>query len=280
MITGLACGASPDSSRKDTVRYESISLPNTQVRHLHSNITNIDYKLYINIPAGYYHTKNKPYPALYLLDADYSFPLAKQSLEHLSDRGRINDVLLVGIGYDGPNRYRLHRTRDYTISKTLTGGYTPDIQKKSGGARKFLSFIKEELIPYIESEFYVTSSRGIAGHSFGGLFAAYSFIKEPTIFQKYIIISPSLWYDNEKILKLVSRKTNFNQKQPHRIFMAIGDKENNGSFKMIDEQKSFIKSIGEKKHSNLTLLSQVFEGFDHDTIVPAAISKGLVELYG
>ena len=280
LILSPSLYANTEQSGKETIRYESISLPNTQIRHLHSYITDIDYKLYINIPASYYTSRSKKFPVLYLLDADYSFPIAKQASEHLSARGRIDEVLIVGIAYDGPNKYRLHRTRDYTISHTLAGGYTSELQKHSGGANKFLQFIKQELVPYIESSFPVTTSRGIVGHSLGGLFASYSLVQDPDVFSKYIIISASLWYDNEKLLKIADDKNNFNQYTKLQVYMAIGGKENGGNYRMIDEQNCFLELINKKQHRNLTATSQIFENFDHDMIVPAAISRGLVVLYG
>jgi len=267
-------------SGRDTIRYESLTLANTQVHHLHSAINGINYKIYINIPASYYNGKNKKYPVLYILDADYSFPIAKQVSEHLSDRNRIEEVLLVGIAYDGPNKYRLHRTRDYTISHTKSGGYTPDIQKHSGGAEKFAAFIKKELVPYIENSFSVNGSRGLLGHSFGGLFATYCLINKPELFDKHIIISASFWYDNELLLKELKAKNNLNYDKPHTVYIAIGSEENGGNYRMIDEQNEFLKIFNQHSHQNLTVISQVFQHFDHDMIVPAAISRGLKALYG
>ena len=280
LVISTLATAKVDSSGRDTIRHESTSLPNTQIRHLHSENTGVDYKLYINIPASYYNSENKKYPVLYLLDADYSFLLAKQASEHLSDRNRIDEVLLVGIAYDGPNQYRLHRTRDYTISHTLVGGYTPEMQKQSGGAKKFTAFIKNELVPYIAFTFPVNDSRGLVGHSLGGLYATYTLINEPELFDKHIIISASLWYDNEKLLKQASQKNDFNYEKSHTVFMAIGGEENGGNYRMIDEQNNFLKIVSQKENKNLKMVSQVLDHFDHDMIVPAAISRGLMVLYG
>ncbi len=62
--------------------------------------------------------------------------------------------------------------------------------------------------------------------------------------------------------------------------MAIGGKENAGNYRMIDEQNEFLGILNHKQHLNLNTNSQVFDYFDHDMIVPAAISRGLVDLYG
>ena len=267
------------ASGRDTIRYTAMTLSNTQIHHIHSNENGVDYKLYINIPATYNSNIKKNYPVLYLLDADYSFPIAKQVSEHMSDRNDIEEIILVGIAYDGPNHYRLHRTRDYTISSTKVGGYSEQIQKYSGGSKKFTNFIQRELIPYIKSCFPVNNSRGIVGHSLGGLFATNILIDNPELFDKYIIISASFWYDDEILLKKAAAKENFNYKDPLHMYIAIGGEENGGDYKMLDEQNEFLKIIAQKDHKNFTITHQVFEKFDHNMIVPAAITRGLKVLY-
>lgn len=72
---------------------KTVELSNTLTQNLKSNINQVNYKLYISLPNDYFSTTNK-YPVVFLLDADYSFALAKQIGEHLSDRNRIQKVFL------------------------------------------------------------------------------------------------------------------------------------------------------------------------------------------
>jgi len=257
-------------------RYSNLVLPDTQVRYIKSKINNISYKLYINLPANYY-TSNTKYPVIFLLDADYSFPIAKQIVEHLSDRDRIQDILIVGIAYDGPLEYKMNRTRDYTPVHIKDGGYGPEYQKASGGAKKFAGFIRSELIPYIDKNFHVNKNRTLVGHSFGGLFATWLSFYAPNIFSNYIIVSPSLWYDKHYMFSL-QRKTNSHHTKSHnKLFFGIGNKENGGMYKMVTDLRQFVENQKTQDKKDLKFI--IFPYQDHDTIFPTALSQGLMFIY-
>ncbi len=268
-----------DSHAKEIERYDAIVLSNTQMHKIHSKLNGHDYKIYVNLPASFFSdNKKKSYPTVYLLDADYSFALTKQVAEHLMDRDRIKEFIIVGVAYDGPLKYRLNRTRDYTPSRVLDGGYGPEFQKHSGGADKFYDFLNNELIPYINKKFPVNEDRTIVGHSYGGLFASYGLLHYPSVFNKAIIVSPSLWYDNELILKQAISKNNFNYPVLHKIYFAVGEHENL-HYKMVNELKRFSEIIQNKPHKNLEFDIDITTNLDHDTIFPTALTKGLVYLF-
>lgn len=248
-------------------------LPSTEVRYLKSKVNGINYKIYINIPASYHHS-NKNYPAMYVLDANYSFPLAKQIVEHLNERNRIEDVFIIGIAYDGPPNYKLNRTRDYTPTFVKKGGYGPEYQKASGGAKLFKQFIHQELIPYLNKHFRLNQKRTLVGHSFGGLFATWLLLEPSADFQNYIIVSPSLWYDNKFLL---------NAKIPKNLkgkaFFAIGENENDRGDKMVDDLNHFVERLKEEKHLDLSITHYIFNSEDHDTVFPAALGRGIKFIY-
>lgn len=245
--------------------------------HLKSNFNHISYNLYIYLPKNYKKT-SKHYPVIYLLDADYSFLLAKQIIEHLSERKRIEQYIIVGIAYDNLHDYKKNRTRDYTPTYTLEGGYSLETQKLSGGAEKFYQFINNELKPYINNHYSVNGKNTLVGHSFGGLFGMFLLINHPQTFQNYIIVSPSLWYDREFILKQAIKKTNFNLTQPTYINFFIGEMENGGEHKMIDEVKQINQLLHRKSHKNLWSSLAVISKMDHDTVFPTALTLGIIKM--
>ena len=71
----------------------------------------------------------------------------------------------------------------------------------TGGSEKFTAFIDKELQPYIEKTYKASATRTLIGESLGGLLAAEILLKRPSLFDKYIIIAPSLWWDNGSLLK-------------------------------------------------------------------------------
>ena len=255
-----------------------VILPHTLVITRHSQSNKVLYNIYISLPKNYY-SESRNYPIIYLLDADYSFALTKQISEHLSDRNRIKESIIIGIAYANHNEYKKNRTRDYTPSNTLTGGYGISYQKYSGGAEKFYQFIHLELFPYIKNHYKVNNNTTFVGHSFGGLFGVYLLTNHPDAFNHYIIVSPSLWYDNQLILKRVKNKPDFNLKQVTKAYFLIGEQENKGDYRMVDDLQSLNTYITKKSHINLETILSIINGMDHDTVFPTALTQGLMKIY-
>jgi predicted alpha/beta superfamily hydrolase len=78
--------------------------------------------------------------------------------------------------------------------------------KTSGGNENFFQFIREEIMPYIESHYRTQPFKIFAGHSFGGITTINCLLAHPDMFNAYIAISPSFWWDREYLLKFADRK--------------------------------------------------------------------------
>lgn len=267
--------------RKEFERFESYALPNTQIRKIHSEFTKQNYRIYVNIPSTYFDNPSKQYPSLFMLDADYSFALAKQTSEHLSDRNHVPEMFVFGIAYDGPLNYRMNRTRDYTPTHVPDGGYGPEFQKQSGGGPAFAQFLEEELVPYLQKEFRISNQRVLVGHSYGGLFTSWMMVTRPSVFSGYISVSPSLWYDNGKIFDLINKGQSKNLTRTSVCaFFGIGAKENSGDHRMVDNMNRFVKSLREGDRGSGAIGSFVFADENHDTVFPAALTRGIMHVFG
>jgi predicted alpha/beta superfamily hydrolase len=143
---------------------------------------------WIHTPFKYKSGKDA-YPVLILQDPESEFTLAAAAVDMLSDSGRIPPMIVVGIK-------NTNRNRDMTPSRPAKafGG-------SAGGADKFLAFIADELLPTIDRTYRTRPYRVLVGHSFGGLFAVYALMNRPDVFQGYIAISPSLWWDDQALVK-------------------------------------------------------------------------------
>jgi predicted alpha/beta superfamily hydrolase len=95
------------------------------------------------------------------------------------------------------------RTRDLTPSNALIYSDMPDnnFYKTSGGGEKFTSFIEKELIPHVDSLYPTAPYRLLIEHSFGGLFCVNTLLNHAELFNGYIVIDPSMDWDNMKLLK-------------------------------------------------------------------------------
>lgn len=266
-------------NKVDTLR--AYTLPHTEVRSFYSQRVGAPYVLYISVPRGY-RESTKTYPVVFTLDADYAFALAHNIVEHFVNRGNLPEMIVVSIAYEGASQnipnYRRWRTRDYTPTYTLEGGYGPEFQKYSGGGENFRAFIEEELLPFLQTQYRLKpNDRTLVGHSYGGLFGTYILLTRPDLFQRYILVSPSLWYDNKMIFAVESAYANRHQALPARVFFAIGDHENQPGIgrSMIDDLQELARRLRARNYQGLVLNNQVFPDETHNSIFPAALTRGL-----
>jgi predicted alpha/beta superfamily hydrolase len=151
--------------------------------------------LNIYLPEGYNKNDTTNYPVTYLLDGsadeDFIHVAGLFQFNNFSWINRVPKSIVVGIA-------TVDRRRDFTYPTTI------EKDKKSfptaGHSDNFIAFIKKELQPFIEKKYKANTAKTIIGQSLGGLVATEILIKNPTLFNKYIIVSPSLWWDNGSLL--------------------------------------------------------------------------------
>lgn len=269
IYTNVSC----QNKNKESI--EPYTLQNTEQRFLKSKSNGVDYKLYISYPESYKDSTLKKYPVLYLLDADYSFAIAKNIVDHLAQRSHLQEIIIVGIAYAGENKYRMHRTRDYTPTNSEELGVSfQEIQNKySGGGKLFSKFIEHELIPYIDKELRTTNFRAITGHSYGGLFSCWTLLSKPNLFNGYIVVSPSLWYDDKLMFKITDKLSE--NKHKIKAYFTVGDREVNNQWNMPKDLKQFVEKLRTKKINNLNIKFEIGENETHNSIFPSAMSNGL-----
>jgi hypothetical protein len=268
----MACMAPSGAPAQET--FPPVALPRTEVRALPSREVDAQYKLYVSLPRDY-ETADRDYPVVLLLDADYSFAIARNVGEHLSDRGDLPEAILVGIAYGGPEAYRMNRTRDYTPTHVPSGGYGPSYQAVSGGGPKFRAFIAHELIPFLEREYRVSSRRILVGHSYGGLFATWVALTEPDLFSGYVIVSPSLWYDDGLVFRVEAAAAGSRSNWPARAYLTVGDREINRQHDMVADLRRLASTLENRHYSDLHLRWKVAEGETHNSVFPGGLSDGL-----
>ena len=166
------------------------SQPGTRALTLQSKILKQPRLLSISKPDGYDSGTDR-YPVLYLLDAESSFESTAAIVHTLADDEFIPEMIVVGINSGD----RALRTRDLTTpsQSEIDNRFSPG----NGGADTFLSFISEELVPYIDQNYRTRSYRVLVGSSLGGLFAIHALLTKPKLFNGYIAIDPTVGWNNE-----------------------------------------------------------------------------------
>ena len=182
---------------------------------INSLYTRHTYDITVQLPEDYNYT-SKNYATMYVLDAKQDDASVGGICNKESKEIDTPNVIVVGLRY----RETDFRDTDYTPTKTAYG---------KGGSEGFMNFMKKELIPKIQMGYKadtLRTNRIIIGHSFGGLFGAYAFTKHNEVFGNYLLLSPSLFYDNSVILKYEQQERGNNLKSAQLVYIGLGGVEN------------------------------------------------------
>jgi uncharacterized protein len=233
--------------------------------------------LNIYLPEGYKPDDTAKYPVIYLLDgsADEDF-IHIVGLVQFNSFEWINQVpksIVVGIA-------TVDRRRDFTFPTTIQ-----EDKKRfptAGHSDKFISFIEKELQPFIESKYKTDNDKTIIGQSLGGLFATEILLKKPTLFNKYIIISPSLWWDNGSLLNLNATLLTKKFAQQIGVYIGVG-KEGLTPTEIPRVMEVDANLLTEKmkgvKSKNVKVFFDYLPQENHATIMHQAVSNSFRFLY-
>lgn len=246
-------------------QFPRVDIPGSEVRKLTSSIVaGQEYELQILLPGGHKNS-NKKYPVVYLMDSQWDFPLVKSLYgEHYFD-GFIPQLIIVGVTWGGinPNPDSL-RARDYTPS-------TENRSPQSGGADKFLSFMKDELFPFIETNYKADNkNRTLMGCSLGGLFTLYALFTHTDMFTGYAAASPAVGWDREVLYKY---EKEFSQKKittPVRVYMTIGDVERSRP-----AYEKFAAQMKGRNYPSVNLVSKILENTGHSGTKSETYGRGM-----
>jgi uncharacterized protein len=271
----------------DNVDAAPYTVPNTQVRAVHSEETGADYQLFIATPPDY-KTSGKTYPVVYMLDADYSFALTRNIVQHYVERKQLPEMILVAIAYPGAadslEVYRENRKRDYTPSLIPAAKASAE-PLAQGGAIRFRNFIANEVVPFMANNFPISADRTFIGHSYGGLFGTYVLLTEPELFKRYVIVSPSLWYGDRLIFSVehttAAARRDIDRTIERHAFFAIGGAETREAMgaPMVEQLKQFYRSLEQRHDPALTLAMRVYPEDTHASVFPGAVARGLLAVF-
>ncbi len=267
------------SGQKNTVKPSETTTPFILgvIDEIHSKELEEKRILNIYLPDGYKTDDTTKYPVIYLLDGsadeDFIHVVGLVQFHSFEWINQIPKSVVVGIA-------TVDRKRDYTFPTTIQD------DKKSytttGHSGKFISFIEKELQPYIETKYRTKNDKTIIGQSLGGLFATEVLLKKPTLFNKYIIVSPSLWWDNGSLLNQNTNKLTENFNQQTDIYIGVG-KEGLSPTEIPRVMEMDANLLAEKlkgtKSKNINVYFDYLPQENHATIMHQAVSNSFRLLY-
>ena len=238
----------------------------------------------------------KLFPTLYLLDSRLTLDIVvgTKRLFDIFSGGALPLCYLVAIGYadlDIAGR----RFRDYTPTKAdLPPGLQQPLPFGTGGAASYLDVLRGEIIPHLERQYPLDPrERVLIGYSLSGRFATYALFSEPEAFGRYLIISPSLWWDRESAFAEEEAWAKSNADLPAKALLIGGDAEETPGgdwrnnlpdevglpLKQLTNMRELDRRLSARNYPSLRFKTALIPDGHHVTGFPAAIALGLVEIF-
>ncbi len=252
-----------------------------------------DLEVTVVLPEG---AADTPAPVVFVLDPLLTLDVVVGWSRVYSrySNGAVPPLVVVGIGHPTRDeaRFMALRIRDLTPTPVTGRQWTPPLG--AGRGQKMLAAIGDEIIPFIEANYAVTTDRTVIGWSLGGLFALSALFQEPRIFSRYLVVGPSLWWGDRLPLTWERDWAKAHGDLPARVFMAVGAREEAPGggwlsedfsddliawFRQVSNFRSFVRRLKSRGYPSLQLDSVVFADEYHMTVYPAAIARGLVRLF-
>jgi predicted alpha/beta superfamily hydrolase len=250
--------------------YPPVSLRGTEVRSIKSSSIDQEFKLHVYLPAGYTDS-TRVFPVVYLTDSDAYFGYFRSLAGNLHYGNMIPEVVIVGIAYEEDvQSYMRNRERDLLPAAVAN-------HPGSGNAEAFVEFMRDELLPFVESQYRVDpGDRTIVGMSAGATFALYVLCTSPGLFDRYVIVSPYLIYGQEILLELHDAYARGHDSLPAHVYTAMGELEPPYA---LGPWNKLIENIDERDYADLELKREVLQRLSHMDIVFTAYVNGMKEVF-
>ncbi len=246
----------------------------SSIIQLEESATGRIYPIYVQLPRSYSTSPSKQYPVIYTTDAPYSFPTLVGATRNPMYSGVMEEAIIVSVSYSTDSRGIQSRVRDYTPVKADSW------KMETGNADTHIEFFKSDIFPFIESKYRADpNSRIFIGHSLGGLFGSYILFESPDIFSSYILGSPSVWFNDNYLLKLAPQKTSANTK----VYLSVGFLETpefGEREDMVQGSNMLAEKISKQSDGNIQLKFVVVDGASHATVFPTIAIQGLDWILG
>lgn len=234
------------------------------------------YPIYVVLPPGYDAARPEAYPTLYFADAWWLTELVTGVARIAVETENAEPFVLVGIGTKGDaDQWNRQRNLDLTPSPffpppgvSFRAGSIAMDSTNTGGAVPFAHFLRESVIRRVEAVYHVDSSRRTwLGHSFGGLFGAWVRGVQPDLFQDFLLISPSaFWNDGETVRA--------NHQPGGQVFLSYGTSEHGPITRSVPALAEALEL------ADVRVRLVAYEGRDHHSVLMPALWDGMLEIYG
>ena len=245
---------------------------------IYSSLVQDSFFISVQLPPNYAKDKGARFPVVYLLDANFHFPMLAASIRQYELAGLLPSLILVGIGYRSFQQMDSLRVRDYLYPKALPS----DEINATGGGQRFSRFISGQLIPLIDGKYRTLQvGRTLAGHSFGGYFALYALLdqtqRNQPAFSNFVSASPSLWYNHFYLDRLSDTLKLRKSLDTLNLYLSVGGLED--SAWSIAPVKKLSERIEQANAQGLVFQYKIFSDLGHMDNATITFLKALQIFY-
>jgi predicted alpha/beta superfamily hydrolase len=265
------------------------TLPRTASYRLRSDAIGQDFQIQVSWPLVPV-AEGQRLPVVYVLDGNHSFAMAAQAARMLqAGPFPMPPTLVVGIGYhfERPGdaaRWGMLRVRDFTpCSDPVFEEQYPGAPVHPGGAEAFLDFIQDELTPFLAARLPLDAAdQTLVGASLGGLFALYAMLRRPEAFRRVVTVSPAIYWGGRTLFELEASLGARVQDLPTRLYLSAGSLEeaHDPRLGLVSNLYGLEGRLKARAYPGLDMALQVFEGENHMSVFPGAVTRGLGHVFG
>jgi len=209
----------PASSTSHEPGHEQLSLESKVLGELR--------RVNIYLPPDYRRSTTSRYPILYMPDGgtQEDFPHLTETVDAAIRRGDIRPIIVVGIE-------NTQRRRDLTGPTEVAADR--EIAPVVGGSAAFRGFLREELLPSIEARLRGNGERAIIGESLAGLFVVETLFVEPQLFDVYVAIDPSLWWNDGELGKRAAERLGAGVGEGRTLYLTAAGKPGESNLEAVE----------------------------------------------
>jgi predicted alpha/beta superfamily hydrolase len=243
-----------------------------------SNVAGQSYRIFVRLPPSYDQAPAQQFPVVYQLDANFlsfdEFGVTAGLASKLEATGQIPEVIVVGVGYDGPDQ----RFRDFVPEL----GVAPSgVLPTSGGAFSFYRFVRDELQPSINKTYRIDTASGatLMGHSLGGFFSLWSLFQQdsaPPVFSHFVAADPTSGYDRAVLLGYEARLATRTMSLPVSLLITYAGV---GSFSQPIVIDALAAQLAGHGYAGLRSSVEEISG-DHGEVLSPSFERGLLYSLG
>lgn len=220
------------------------------------------------LPASYQATGEQTYPVLFVLDGgmDEDFLHIVGLVNYLSTYQRMPETIVIGV-------VNVDRKRDFT-----TPSDNPEDRAEvpqHGGSERFIRFLSNELMPWVQQNFRINDERTLLGQSLGGLLGTQVLLFQPDLFKNYLIVSPSLWWNDQKLFLSAEKQLREHAVAERKIYFAVGNEHP----AIVIPTRELEQTVGRMNWPGLDSRFDFLGEEDHATALHQAAYRGFIWFY-